>query len=218
MVPTNGGIKGIEELRNKVEWDFNLSLESKETLKEDDEDRFIGKMSFDIQGWLFHNHKSCKNAVLDIGTTSLVTDELEKRLDGLIEESAPLTSIHGFMYKNPRQLATSHVRILKAFITVPHGGKNFYFKIQENGYDSFNLQGSIPDYENQGKMKTRDYYITFDGYNLSKAKALFVPKDKCQIKQETIDYKNFNSKINPNIDESNPKPSKIKGIPLEVIS
>ena len=34
MVPTNVGIKGIEELRSKVEWDFNIDIDSKETLKE----------------------------------------------------------------------------------------------------------------------------------------------------------------------------------------
>ena len=34
VVPTNIGIKRIEELRNKVEWDFSLDIDSKETLKE----------------------------------------------------------------------------------------------------------------------------------------------------------------------------------------
>ena len=183
MVPTNIGIKGVEELRNKVEWDFNLDIESKETLKEEDEDRFIGKMKFNIQGWLFPNHRECqRGTIYDIGTTELVTNELENRLDGLIDEAAPLTSTFGSMYKNPRQFATAHPRILKGFVTVNYSNKDFYFRIQENNYDSFNLKGQIPDYNNNGKPKDREYYITFDGYNLKDVNAFFVPKDKCTAK------------------------------------
>jgi hypothetical protein len=90
-------------LRNKVEWDFSLDIDSKETLKESDEDRFTGKMNFTIQGWIFHNHRQCQGRpILDIGTTSLVTNELENRMDGLIDEAAPLTSVYGSVYKNPR--------------------------------------------------------------------------------------------------------------------
>ena len=219
MVPTNIGIKGVEELRNKVEWDFNLDIESKETLKEEDEDRFIGKMKFSIQGWLFPNHRECQaNTILDIGTTQLVTNELENRLDGLIDEAAPLTSKYGSMYKNPRQFATAHPRILKGFVTVNYGNDDFYFRIQENNYDSFNLKGQIPDYNNNGKLKDREYYITFDGYNLKDVRAFFVPKAKCATKQETFSYEELNCKINPEIGESKKKPNSIKGIPLEVIS
>lgn len=205
MVPTNIGIKGIEELRNKVEWDFNLNIESKESLKEDEEDRFIGKMQFDIQGWLFHNHKQCqKGTVLDIGTTELVTNELENRLDGLINHSAPLTSKFGSTYKNPRQWATSHIRILKGFATVTHNNKDYFFRISKDNYGDFKINSD------------RDYYITFDGYNLNNVEALLVPTDKHRLKLTTFKY-DSNSKITPKLDESNPKSKTIKGIPLEVI-
>lgn len=205
MVPTNIGIKGIEELRNKVEWDFTLDIESKESIKEDEEDRFIGKMQFDIQGWLFHNHRQCqKGTVLDIGTTELVTNELENRLDGLINHSAPLTSKFGSTYKNPRQFATSHVRILKGFATVSHNNKDYYFRISKDNYGDFKINSD------------RDYYITFDGYNLNNVEALLVPTDKHRLKLTTFKY-DSNSKITPKLDESNPKSKTIKGIPLEVI-
>ena len=198
--------KRIEELRNKVEWDFNLDLESKETLKEEDEDRFIGKMAFSIQGWLFKNpKKEITNKILDIGTTTLVTTELENRLDGLIEHAAPLTSVYGSLYKNPRQYATSHIRILKTFVTVPIGNNHFHFRIQKDNYTNFNLNSN------------RDYYLTFDGYNFNKAKAMLVPKDKTKISQITVEFDD-KSKINPQLEGNKPKPRKIKGIPIETIN
>lgn len=216
MVPTNVGIKGIEELRSKVEWDFNIDIDSKETLKEQEEDRFTGKMSFTIQGWIFHNHRECQGpTILDIGTTSLVTNELENRIDGLIDHAAPLTSKFGSVYKNPRQWATSHIRILKGFNTPSINKKDYFFRITENNYQEFNLQGTKLD-EITGNTTYRDYYITLDGYNFDKAEVLFVPKGTYKGKQQTFTF-NQNSKVTPKIDESNPKPSTIKGIPCEVV-
>lgn len=206
MVPTNDGIKTIEELRNKVEWNFNIDIDSKETLKETDEDRFTGKMNFTIQGWLFHNHRQCQGRpILDIGTTSLVTNELENRMDGLINEAAPLTSLYGTNYKNPRQFATSHIRILKGFTTIKLGNKDYFFRISEDNYGDYKL--------NQEK----DYYITFDGYNFKKAEALLVPKDNHKLKLKQFTF-NENSKVTPKLDESIPKSLIIEGIPLEVVS
>lgn len=196
----------IEELRNKVEWDFNLDLESKETLKEEEEDRFIGKMSFSIQGWIFKNYKQCLHPrILDIGTTTLVTNELENRLDGLIDMAAPLTSQYGKLYKNPRQFATAHIRILKGYVTVPLNNNYYNFRIDKNNYSSFNLNSK------------RDYYITFDGYNFENAKALLVPKNNTSIQQEVIEFDEKHSKINPILEGTEPKDSVIKGIPLETI-
>lgn len=216
MVPTNVGIKGIEELRSKVEWDFNLDIDSKETLKEQDEDRFTGKMSFSIQGWIFHNHRECQGSpILDIGTTSLVTNELENRIDGLIDHAAPLTSHYGSVYKNPRQWATSHIRILKGFNTPSIHNRQYFFRISEDKYQQFNLQGSSID-QKTGNTTPREYFITLDGYNFGKAQVLLVPKNKYKGDLTTFTFNN-NSKITPKIDESNPKPSFIKGVPCEII-
>lgn len=208
VVPTNIGIQRIEELRNKVEWDFSLDIDSKETLKESDEDRFTGKMNFTIQGWIFHNHRQCQGRpILDIGTTSLVTNELEKRMDGLINESAPLTSVYGEVYKNPRQFATSHVRILKAYTTINigNGNKEYFFRIGQNDYNEFKLNSD------------RSYVITFDGYNFANAEAMLVPKNKHKLKLTYFEF-NENSKVNPKIGEDKAKKQTIKGYPLEVVS
>lgn len=208
VVPTNIGIQRIEELRNKVEWDFSLDIDSKETLKESDEDRFTGKMNFTIQGWIFHNHRQCQGRpILDIGTTSLVTNELEKRMDGLINEAAPLTSVYGEVYKNPRQFATSHVRILKAYTTINigNGNREYFFRIGKNDYNEFKLNSD------------RNYVITFDGYNFANAEAMLVPKNKHKLKLINFDF-NENSKVNPKIGEDKAKKQTIKGYPLEVVS
>lgn len=208
VVPTNIGIQRIEELRNKVEWDFSLDIDSKETLKESDEDRFTGKMNFTIQGWIFHNHRQCQGRpILDIGTTSLVTNELEKRMDGLINEAAPLTSVYGEVYKNPRQFATSHVRILKAYTTINigNGNREYFFRIGKNDYNEFKLNSD------------RNYVITFDGYNFANAEAMFVPKNKHKLKLTYFEF-NENSKVNPKIGEDKAKKQTIKGYPLEVVS
>ena len=208
VVPTNIGIQRIEELRNKVEWDFSLDIDSKETLKESDEDRFTGKMNFTIQGWIFHNHRQCQGRpILDIGTTSLVTNELENRMDGLIDEAAPLTSVYGSVYKNPRQFATSHVRILKAYTTINigNGNKEYFFRITYNDYNEFKLNTD------------RNYVITFDGYNFANVEAMLVPKNKHKLKLTKFDF-NENSKVNPKIGESQARKQSIKGYPLEVVS
>jgi hypothetical protein len=98
-------------------------------------------MNFSIQGWIFHNHRQCQGStILDIGTTSLVTNELENRIDGLIDHAAPLISKYGSTYKNPRQWATSHIRILKGFTTIKFQNQNHYFRITNTDYNDFKLQ------------------------------------------------------------------------------
>lgn len=209
IVPTEERVKRVEELRNKVEWDFNLDMDSKETLKEEDEDRFTGKMSFTIQGWLFHNHRDyLGNTILDIGTTELVTNELENRIDGFINTAAPLVSHYGSNYKNPREYATAHIRILKGFTTVHIQNKEYHFRISKDNYNQYKLNSD------------RDYYMTFDGYNLKKAQALLVPsitpKGRNKINQIEYTYDEF-GKVTPKLGESTPKPTTLKGVPVDVV-
>ena len=203
-VPTNQGLHGIEELRNKIEWDFNISFDNREKLTENDEDRYIGTMNFDVQGWLFPSQRQCKGSpILDIGTSVLVSNELENRIDGLIDKANPLVSKwikqNGQIYKNPRQFANAHVRILKCFKT----SKNFNFRLTKNN-NSFNL----------GKKQ----FLTFDGYNLSKAKALFVPKEKVKMKNLITFKFGENGKIWPCIEQQMEKSKTIKGLQLKVIN
>lgn len=202
-VPTNVGIHGIEELRNKIEWDFNVSFDNREKIQETEEDRFVGTMNFTVQGWLFPTQRQCNGRpILDIGTSVLVSNELENRIDGLINKANPLVSEWlkdgNPVYKNPREFATTHVRILKGFIKT----ENHNFRIFENRFDNFN----------------KPTKITLDGYNLSKANVLFVPKERyasSKLKRYEYDDK---GKIFPAIDNFQNKSNIIKGIEMKVIS
>lgn len=222
VVPTKLGVLGIEELRNKVEWDFNMQMQLKDKLQESEEDRYTGKMNFDIQGWMFQFPRGKENSIappiLDIGTTSLVSNELENRIDGLIDHSAPLISHYGSTYKNPREWATSHIRILKGFTTVHHNDKDFHFRITDKDYNEFRLNSTLTDYStgNQ-KNKKRVYTITLDGYNFDNAEILFVPKEKHKLKLSTVKFDQF-EKIHPQIGQAKPKPSSVQGIPLDIVS
>lgn len=204
-VPTNQGIRGTEELRNKIEWDFNVSFDNREKLTENDEDRYVGTMNFNVQGWLFPHQRECQGPpIYDIGTTVLVSDELENRIDGLINKAMPLVSEWTKdgqpIYKNPREIANAHVRILKAFVTV----NRFNFRIREGHFSKFNL--------------SKNNIITFDGYNLNKTKAIFVPKSKHSIKNLMSYQYDERSKIWPVINDNTDKSELIKGLELEIIS
>ena len=204
VVPTNMGIHGVEELRNKIEWDFNVSFDNREKLTENDEDRYVGTMNFNVQGWLFPTQRECQGKpILDIGTSVLVTNELENRIDGLIDMANPLVSQWlkdgKPVYGNPREFATSHARILKGFSTA----KNIHFRIFENRYNTFKLN--------------KENIITLDGYNFNKAQVLFVPKDKNKLKQSTYHYEE-KEKVFPKIGDTKNKPHSIKGIELKIIN
>lgn len=204
VVPTNVGIHGVEELRNKIEWDFNVSFDNREKLTENDEDRYVGTMNFNVQGWLFPTQRECQGKpILDIGTSVLVTNELENRIDGLIDMANPLVSQWlkdgNPVYGNPREFATSHVRILKGFNTA----NNIHFRIFENRLDTFNLK--------------KKNYITFDGYNFNKAQALFIPKSSNKLNLERFEYDD-KRKIFPKIGESTEKSAIIKGMKINVLS
>ena len=204
-VPTNQGIHGIEELRNKIEWDFNVSFDNREKLTENDEDRYVGTMNFSVQGWLFPTQRECQGLpILDIGTTVLVSNELENRIDGLINKANPLAAEWmkdgKELYANPREFANAHVRILKAFITK----KGFNFMLRDN-------------YTKNVKMKN-DNCITLDGYNLGKAKVLFVPKDKHTLKNLSQYQYDEKGKIWPIIGETKSKPQFIKGLELQIVN
>lgn len=202
-VPTNQGLHGIEELRNKIEWDFNVSFDNREKLTENDEDRYVGTMNFNVQGWLFPTQRGCAGKpILDIGTSVLVSNELENRIDGLIEKANPLVSEWlkdgKPVYGNPREFATSHVRVLKAFVTVD----KHYFRIFKDRFDSF-------------KKSTQ---ITLDGYNLSRANVMLVPIEKPYLKGQIGYVYDDKGKLFPVIGSDKEKSDIIKGIEMKIVN
>lgn len=204
VVPTNQGIHGTEELRNKIEWDFNVSFDNREKLTENDEDRYVGTMNFSVQGWLFPTQRECQGrAILDIGTSVLVSNELENRIDGLIDKANPLVSEWlkdgNPVYGNPREFANAHVRILKGFVTT----NGIHFRIFKDRFETFNLK--------------RKNTITLDGYNFNKAQVLFVPKEKNNLSLNHFVY-DTHGKIHPKIGEHENKEKTIQGIEINIVS
>lgn len=170
-VPQSDGEK-IVELRNKITWDFNLATDFKETIKEDDEDRFIGKMNFDVEGWIFNNAKTCAEEILDIGTTDYFSAELEDRF-GYAGRTGRYLATEFYKdkpdekYKNPREFANAHPRIVNNFLTM------------------YNAQNKQPIYfylDNLRVNKNPDTFVgqalTVDGYNMKNATVLLVPKTR----------------------------------------
>ena len=201
-VPKNVGIDHDEELRNKVEWDFNLSLEDKGQLTEDTEDRYVGTMEFKVQGWIFPTHLSCDGPpILDIASSIIVTDELYTRMIDV-----PFVTKYQEPYLNPREFANAHIRILSSYIkTGANDGVQIRLK-NDSSYKNINI-----------KKGTK--YITFDGYNLSNAKAIFVPKSdyKGDLPKFTLEYDKEPS-LWPKIGTTENKYPYIKGYELPIIS
>ena len=199
-VPKNVGIDHDEELRNKVEWDFNLSLEDKAQITENDEDRYVGTMNFKVQGWIFPTHLSCDGPpILDIASSIIVSDELYSRMIDV-----PFVTKYEGNYLNPREFANAHIRILSAYLKT---GQNDGIQIRlknESDYKNINI-----------KKGTK--YITFDGYNLSNAKAIFVPKNsyKGDLTKFTLEY-DSTPKIWPKIGTQEAKYPYIEGYELPI--
>ena len=212
-VPHNNIKKSeFEELKNKIEWDGNFNITKNETLKDTDEEIYKGEANFTIDGWLFPNMKDifC-NVIYDIGTTTLVENDLLERIEGGIPVHNPLVDYmieHGEIdsYKNPREFANGHPRIVNVFQTVASSTKPVYFRMDKERNFPFNFN--------------KDTKLTLDGYNFNYIKAMLVPVIqeglKPNDKRITEDYKNAN--LFPNRDTVAKKNSIISGYELPVIS
>jgi hypothetical protein len=199
-VPKNVGINHDEELRNKVEWDFNLNLEDKAQITENDEDRYIGTMNFTIQGWIFPTHLSCDGPpILDIASSVIISDDLYNRMIDV-----PLVSHYDKPYLNPRELANGHIRILNVYRRPDKGNVNFRIR-KDNDYNEIGL-------------KNNKIEIIFDGYNLSKAKAIFIPKYEYNgdLPKFTLEY-TTEPKIWPIIETNETKYPFIRGYELPIL-
>lgn len=200
-VPKNVGIDYDEELRNKVEWDFNLSLEDKAQITEDTEDRYIGTLNFNVQGWIFPTHLSCDGPpILDIASSIVVSDDLYTRM-----VDVPFVNEYKDPYLNPRELANAHIRVLKAYLkTIAHNGINFRLR---EGSDFTKID-----------VKKGPKFITFDGYNLGNAKAIFIPKHqfKSDLSKFTMEYDTI-PELWPEIETTDKKKTIIKGFELPIV-
>lgn len=200
-----------EELKNKIEWDFNLDIDFNDKLTENQERRFSGKMSFQVEGWLFPNMKSDKGGtILDIGTSHIVPEELKNRIlneeamDNLlvdvgIKEGAVTK------YNNPREWNNAHPRIVNVFRAANTGTKILYFLMDKDRTFPFRM--------------AHDSFLTLDGYNFAEADVLFVPLDKnpgivTTLDRVSVDY--YDNNLFPNKDTVEKKKSTLFGYRMKV--
>lgn len=174
------GVKSDEELRNKIEWDFNLSLDTSDgKISGEQKDKFIGSLSFEIESWIFPQMKMYDdNMILNIGTNKLIKDELNRRIIDDTDAFRPLMSLiqgnKNFFneYNNPREFANHNPRIVNVFSCLKRDSNNIYFNIDKTRNNLVILNDNTK-------------YFALDGYNLKDCKILFVPTEN----YETIDKK-----------------------------
>lgn len=208
-VPSN--IKGdYTELRNKIEWDGDVSFDIRSEAKSSDEDKFTAKLGFTIQGWIFPQMASCANGIIyDIGTSVVPSEDTLDRIYDDISIFRPL--VYSVLkddkwdkYNNPREIATSHPMITSMIYSISSNNKNIFFIADEHRAESFKLKKSTK--------------ITINGYNLSDCKVLLIPEKYKRHPELEYNIKKYNDILHPFPNSLNEKDSQISGYLLNTIN
>lgn len=197
------------ELRNKIEWDGELSLDIRTEAKESDEDKFSGKMNFTIDGWLFPTMNSCTdNLIYNIGTTIVPCEDTLSRIYDEISLFRPL--VYSVMrgkewekYNNPRQFATAHPMITSVYRSLKVNNSNAFFILDKERSDSNKI--------------TQGTQFAINGYNLKEAKVLAVPTDKNSLIAGTLYSKEYTEFKHPFPNTLEEKPDKVSGYLLNIL-
>ena len=197
------------ELRNKIEWDGELSLDIRTEAKESDEDKFTGKMSFTIDGWLFPTMNQCNdNIIFNIGTTIVPSEDALARIYDEISIFRPLAysvikSKEWPKYNNPRQIATAHPQITSVYRSMKVNQTNAHFVLDKSRAESNKI--------------TPASQLTINGYNLNEVKVLAVPVNENSLISGTPyseEYEDFTLPFPESLEE---KPNKVSGYLLNIL-
>lgn len=210
FVPQNMDHNWVE-LRNKIEWDGELSLDIRAESKNSDEDKFTGKMGFTIDGWLFPTMNKCVNGIIyNIGTTIVPNEDTLSRIYDEISLFRPL--VYSVLkgkewdkYNNPRQFASAQPLITSVHIAannISKDGKQCYF---------------IMDKERAESMRVGANKIVINGYNFKNAKVLAIPINSDNISGAEYYKIQYNGDIHPFPNSLEQKPSKISGYLLNIL-
>lgn len=196
------------ELRNKIEWDGDLSLDVRTESKNTDEDKFTGKLGFTIDGWLFPTMNKCSDGIIyDIGSTVVVDEDALSRIYDEISIFRPLaySVLKGKeweKYNNPREIASSHPQITNIYKSFTINNKQSYF---------------ILDSERAKKSLNRDSILTIAGYNLKDCKVLMIP-DSFKKQNELLWYnKKYSTSLHPFPESLHEKSDSIAGYILNIL-
>lgn len=197
------------ELRNKIEWDGELSLDVRTEAKNSDEDKFTGKMNFTIDGWLFPTMNECsKNIIYDIGTTVVPSEETLSRIYDEIGAFRPL--VYSVLkgedwkkYNNPREFATAHPTITSLYYSSSQGSKEFNLIIDKFRAEKYKL--------------SKNTLLTINGYNFKDAKVLLIPQ-RLRDSVKGVEYyvKEYTEQLHPFPNSLQEKESVVKGYLLNI--
>lgn len=197
------------ELRNKIEWDGELSLDVRTESKEADEDKFTGKMGFTIDGWLFPTMNQCNSGIIyDIGTTIVPSEETMSRIYDELSAFRPL--VYSVLkgkewdkYNNPRQFGTAHPMITSVYKSQELNGKQVYYILDKERALNVNF--------------TSKSELAINGYNLKNVKVLAIPCSYHDI-IKGIEYtsKVYTEFLHPFPDSLEEKSNKVSGYLLNI--
>lgn len=197
------------ELRNKIEWDGELSLDIRTESKESDEDKFTGKMNFTIDGWLFPTMNHCTDGIIyNIGTTIVPSEETMSRIYDEVSAFRPLvySVIKGKewdRYNNPRQFATAHPMITSIFSSQPVNRTQAYYILDKGRASNFRISSMSN--------------IVINGYNLKNVKVLAIPLTNYdKIEGTELISKVYKDFLHPFPDSLEEKPNKVSGYLLNI--
>lgn len=197
------------ELRNKIEWDGELSLDVRTEAKESDEDKFTGKMNFTIDGWLFPTMNHCTDGIIyNIGTTIVPSEETMSRIYDEISAFRPL--VYSVMkgkewdrYNNPRQFSTAHPMITSIFSSQPVNRTQAYYILDKGRASNFKISSMSN--------------IVINGYNLKNVKVLAIPLTNYdKIEGAEFISKVYKDFLHPFPDSLEEKPNKVSGYLLNI--
>lgn len=212
FVPQNMNHNWVE-LRNKIEWDGELSLDIRSESKNSDEDKFTGKMGFTIDGWLFPTMNKCTDGIIyNIGTTVVPNEDTLSRIYDEISFFRPL--VYSVMkgkewdrYNNPRQLASAQPLITSIYIGMndisSKEGKNSYFILDSERAKSF--------YVHEGCK------LTLNGYNMKTAKVLAIPKNGKPIEGAEYYKEQYHGDLHPFPNTKEQKSPVVSGYLLNIV-
>lgn len=209
------------ELRNKIEWDGEIAFEVRTEAKESDEDKFTGKMSFTIQGWLFPTMNHCprndtftdndsmrESLIYNIGTTIVPSEETISRIHDEVSAFRPLaySVLKGKeweKYNNPRQFATAHPMITSVYNSQQINNSLAYYVLDAGRASKLTI--------------TQNSQLIINGYNLDDVKVLAIPVsnyDKIKgAERYEHEYSDF---LHPFPNSLEEKPHKISGYLLNI--
>lgn len=207
FVPQNMESNWVE-LRNKIEWDGDLTLDVRTEAKASDEDKFSGKMTFNIDGWIFPEMNKCVKTITDIGTSIVPNEEALTRIYDEISIFRPL--VHSVLngdswkkYNNPREIATAHPLITSIYRSQSFNNKEFFYIIDKGRAESMLL--------------TPASNIIINGYNLKNAKVLAIPLSKRDIINGVdLISKTYENNLHPFPNSLEEKHNNISGYPLNI--